>query len=349
MDLLTYHQVLELLPPTKHLLLGNGFSISCDPAFRYDSLYEFAREHGLSRRAQAVFEKIGTSNFEGVLRALGDTEWIAATYGLAAGSANGGPSIAEDIESVKNALVAAVAQRHLERPSDVDEAKRAAAVEFLSPYHNVFTTNYDLLLYWITMQGNDEHADLARRDGFRADPEDPEAPHLLFQEHVGGDRGFFFVHGALHLYVHHGQVRKHSWIRSGIALVDLIREALDKYQYPLFVAEGDAHTKLEQIQRSGYLSYGLGKLERIQKALVTFGLAFGESDAHIAHVIADNPKLEHVYIGLFDGPDSPAGQAVLAAADRIDRRRRANRTPRGDQYPGLAIQFYDAKSARPWG
>jgi len=33
--LLKYEEVLERLPATKHLLLGNGFSIGCDKIFSY--------------------------------------------------------------------------------------------------------------------------------------------------------------------------------------------------------------------------------------------------------------------------------------------------------------------------
>src|SRR5438105_4614696 len=35
---LSYDDVLERLPQTKHLLLGNGFSIACDKIFNYPNL-----------------------------------------------------------------------------------------------------------------------------------------------------------------------------------------------------------------------------------------------------------------------------------------------------------------------
>src|SRR5687767_11430644 len=108
-------------------------------------------------------------------------------------------------------------------------------------------------------------------DGFRADVDEPEAPYLEFAERLGRERGIFFLHGALHLYQVAGETRKHSWIRAGRRLTELIVEGLDSGQYPLFVAEGAWQKKAEQIQRSAYLSYCLGKLSRIENPLVIFG------------------------------------------------------------------------------
>ncbi|MBK6559963.1 MAG: DUF4917 family protein [Dehalococcoidia bacterium] len=126
MAFLTYQEVLEAAGNgRKHLLLGNGFSIGCDARFRYDSLYAYAKEEGLSGRAQAVFERLGTNNFEGVLRALDDTAFVAEVYGLAPG-AEPTPTITDDAEQIKRVLVSAVAGRHLDLPSDVQDEKKAA-------------------------------------------------------------------------------------------------------------------------------------------------------------------------------------------------------------------------------
>jgi hypothetical protein len=41
----------------------------------------------LSHRAQRLFERIGTNNFEGAMRLLEDAHWVAQTYGLIDGDA----------------------------------------------------------------------------------------------------------------------------------------------------------------------------------------------------------------------------------------------------------------------
>src|SRR5687768_11341895 len=88
MDVLSYSEVVDRLPTGRcHLLLGNGFSIACDPRFNYGSLYEFAKDNGLSSRVLGVFDRLGTNNFEGVMRLLEDANWVAGHYGLT----NAGP------------------------------------------------------------------------------------------------------------------------------------------------------------------------------------------------------------------------------------------------------------------
>jgi len=118
-------------------------------------------------------------------------------------------------------------------------------------------------------------------------------------------------------------------------------------QYPLFVAEGTAEKKLTQIQNSGYLSYCLGKLERIENCLVTFGLSFGESDQHIANVLAHNRKLKRVYIGLFGDPESPNNldtrKYVAAMLEKRKTLLDAKRV-RGQ----LEIKYYDVSTAVVW-
>ncbi len=81
--LLTYEQVRAAIGNGRsHLLLGNGFSISCDSRFLYGKLFDFAKTNGLTERVLGVFERLGTNNFEGVMRLLEDADWLARHYGL---------------------------------------------------------------------------------------------------------------------------------------------------------------------------------------------------------------------------------------------------------------------------
>jgi hypothetical protein len=140
-----YAEVKSSLSGRAHLLLGNGFSIACDPIFRYQSLYDVAVAAGLSPKAQAAFARLGTNNFEGVLRLLEDAHWLCGEYGIEHPNTK---RILDDVDVVKNTLVQAVTASHLEHSGCVPEPKKEAARDFLKPFHNIFTTNYDLLLYW---------------------------------------------------------------------------------------------------------------------------------------------------------------------------------------------------------
>lgn len=323
---------------TSYLLLGNGFSIACDPVFRYASLYQAAIDAGLSDRAQRLFERMGTNNFEGIMKLLGDSHWVARTYGLIRGNSS---AMLDDLEVIKRTLVEAIAHSHLEHPGDISDERKAATARFVEPYQIVFTTNYDLLLYWVTMFASDPPL---FDDGFRADPDGPDAPYLVFSQRLGGKRGVLYLHGALHMYLEDGELRKHSWTRTGVRLTELIGEGLEKGQYPLFVAEGSPGKKYEQIQGNGYLWYCLDKFRSIQSPLVIFGHSLGAFDGHILDAIATNAKLPALYIGLHGGPDSPSSQATRAAAQRlVDRRAQLRGRPKP-----LEVFFYASDSARVW-
>ncbi|MBL4886286.1 MAG: DUF4917 family protein [Planctomycetaceae bacterium] len=341
--MLTYDEVQsELGTGRSHLLIGNGFSIACDSRFAYDSLFDFAKQHGLPETAAGVFERLGTNNFEGVMRLLEDSDWVAKHYGLLPRDSDS--KFIDDLEKIKQSLIDAIAQTHPEHTHDVDASKKDTCVKFLEPFHNIFCTNYDLLLYWVEMHGQKI---LKGRDGFDYDINDPEAPYVVFSEHVGGHKGVYFIHGALHLYVEHGDVRKHSWTRTGKHLIDAIRESLSIGQYPLFVAEGNAEKKLTQIQNSGYLSYCLGKLERINNALVTYGLSFGENDQHIANVIAHNRNLKTLYVGLYGKPDS-ADNLETRKHLALLHKKRIDLIDAGRISNSLDIKFFNSADVPVW-
>jgi hypothetical protein len=341
-EVLPYAKVEEaILNGRSHLLLGNGFSIACDPIFKYEKLYDAAVSAGLSGRAQAVFQRLGTNNFEAVMRLLEDGHWLAKNYDLIRGNNS---ELLNDLEIIKRALVEAVAKSHLENTGKVSEQKKQSAVKFLKPYHNVFTASYDLLLYWLNMSASDPPP---YGDGFRGEWEDPAAETVVFTEHLRDNPGTFFLHGALHLFVANGEVRKHCWCRSHKPLTHLIREGLDTNLYPLFVAEGKHEKKLEQIHRSGYLSYCLSKLTRIENRLVVFGLSFGESDTHLLNAIADNAKIKELYVGLFGNADSKSNSSIILAVDSIiDRRKKMNVARKSGK--DVEVFYYDSASANVW-
>ena len=327
----------------KHVLLGNGFSIACDPVFSYASLYNAAVARGLSDRAQAVFARVGTNNFEGVMRLLERSHWIAEIYNLI--EEGGSSPMLADAEIVKRTLVQAVTESHLAHTGLVPDEKKAAARRFLRPFHNIFTTNYDLLAYWVIMSSP---TGPQWQDGFRSDEDDPAAPYVVFAERLGGQQGLYYLHGALHLYVAHGELRKHTWIRTGRPLTELVRESLAEGEYPLFVAEGEPSKKLEQIQRTGYLWYCLDKLARVRGPLVILGHSLGPADQHLADVVSGNTDLPHIAVGLHGDPSSPENRAICASAEAIRARRAAlvERRARGQE---LEVSYFESESAQIWG
>ena len=109
MDILTFENAMRLINKganKKHLLLGNGFSISLKrDIFSYGSLYENA-DFSAAPHVPALFEALGTKDFEIVIQYLQNAAKVVEVYRpnlkrLAA-------SLRHDAWAIKNALVAAV-------------------------------------------------------------------------------------------------------------------------------------------------------------------------------------------------------------------------------------------------
>jgi hypothetical protein len=271
------------------------------------------------------------------MRLLDDCHWVAHVYGLIKDKSE----MLKDLEVIKKTLIKVISKSHLAHPGEVEDDRKAAAARFIKPYKIIFTTNYDLLLYWVAMFSGDPPP---FQDCFRADEDDPDSEYLVFTERLGDHNGILFLHGALHFYLSGGELRKHSWIRSGKRLTELIEEGLDKGQYPLFVAEGNPEKKLDQIQGSGYLWYALEKLRTIQSPLVLFGHSLGASDGHIIDVISKNRKLPELYVSLHGNPGSPSNRAIQRAVKKLENTR-ANLMAKSKP---LEVFFYDSESAEVW-
>lgn len=340
-----YTDVLKKLSDGKrtHLLLGNGFSIGCDSCFSYPSLYEASKDNGLTERAQKIFDRYGTNNFEAVMRLLDDGHWLAEVYGLVGQESE----MRADLVTLKNVLIEAIAHSHPDHTGKIQDEKKKKASEFLTSYYNVFSLNYDLLPYWINMS-------LSRpiyQDGFREDSDDPEAPSLVFSERLGDKQGLYFIHGALHLFMGSGGLRKHCWRRTDKPITTSIREGLEMSRYPLFVAEGSAHKKMEQIHSNGYLSYCYGKLGRIKNRLVTYGFSFGDSDQHICELIAENFDVTELCIGVYKHQDSYPEDVFRAVGKLVAYRKKLmkDKSPMFQENNQLSVMFFDSFSANVWG
>ncbi|QBX36294.1 DUF4917 family protein [Brevundimonas sp. S30B] len=351
----------------RHLLLGNGFSIALfADRFRYASLLEstdFSHNHA----ARQAFDALGTTDFEVVIQALRQMVTLGSLYGLDERQAT---QIANDAEALKELLVQAIAGRHPDRPSEINEGQYASCRRFLAHFGgegrrgrpdrrgHIYTLNYDLLLYWTLLHDHvlrwDEANPLAavfeptevirHDDGFRAPPDDWDAPYVTWDGEANHSQCVFFLHGALHLFDHGFDLQKICWERAGgRPLVDQVREALDGGQFPLFVSEGSSASKLNRIRHSGYLHKGLRSFSEICRkegsALFVFGHSLAANDVHILdHIVRG--RVPVVYVSMFGNEDTEENRALAANAEQLVR-------SRGEQFP-LEVVFYDAASAHVW-
>jgi len=329
----------------QHVLLGNGFSIGAHPMFRYGTLYEQARKAGLPKHVHALFDRYGTANFEEVLRQLDEGQWLADHYRMRKTKPK--LDMRKDHERVKQALVDAIADSHPPFPDGVGEAKLAAAADFLDQFYNVFTTNYDLLLYWASLVKQP----FPFEDGFGREV-DADDSYCEFLPASNDRRHIYFLHGALHLYTAEGEVRKMVWNTTGIPLMEQVKEALEKKKYPLVVSEGGSQSKSERIEASSYLSNCLRKFANIRGSLFLYGSSLSQQDDHIWDVIATNTSLPRLFVGVRGNPSSQRNlRLVERAAALVPRRKHVLASGRRGgraKAEELEVRFFDSTSGGVW-
>ncbi|WP_191558613.1 DUF4917 family protein [Brevundimonas aurantiaca] len=345
-DVTTFAQALEAASgcKKKHLLLGNGFSIACFPKiFPYTSLYEEAKPH-LPAELVAAFNTLKTTDFEAVIRALQSSAAVAPIYG---GDAK---KMIEHSEILKEALVKAVASRHPSRPGDISPDKYASCRKFLAHFlsdkkGNVYTTNYDLLLYWAAMQDDVDEVKIHHNDGFGKDPDDYDAEYVMWHgESKAHGQRVHYLHGALHLFDAGRQLQKYTWINTGKPLIDQAGEALSRNEFPLFVSEANSNQKLAKIQHSAYLHHSYKSYIGVinggeNSALFVLGHSLDVNDDHIFERIGRS-DLGQLYVSLHGSQDSDANIEIIRRAERLKSLRTGTE---------LFVGYYDAASAAPWG
>lgn len=328
----------------RHLLLGNGFSIACRKnIFRYDALFEQADFSNLTKSARAAFAALDTTDFERVIKALRDAATLAEEYGVAPKTVS---SMRRDADALKELLVQTIAKSHPEFPAAIKESEYAACQEFLAHFDTTYTLNYDLLLYWTHMHHESE-ADIRSDDGFRTSQDDIEegieSDYVVWESGQSHEQNMWFLHGALHVFDSGTEVQKYTWRRTGVRLIEQVRNALENDSFPLFVAEGSSDEKLERIRHSDYLAKAYRSFEAIQKGnncLFIYGHSLAENDEHYLRLI-ERGKLSHLFVGLFGDPDSKDNRKIVRRAELMTENRSSNRP--------LQVSFYDSASAKVWG
>ena len=302
------------------LLLGNGASIAVADSFSYPSLFEVARGGSVARplpaSAQQLFAELATTNFEFVLASLKLASRVCAAAGV------DGSSLPTLYASAQHALFDAVGHVHVDWEIVADRTLTAIRAELLA-YKRVYSTNYDLLVYWAMMRQGDPND---FRDYFWAsghfDATDVEV--------WGRPTVVLFPHGGIHLRrtPTGGTYKRSSGEQSLLAQFET-DWATD--ETPLLISEGSSTDKLLSINRSDYLSFAYTSFARHEGNLVVFGHALREEDDHLVHAMNQwgsegNPR--QIAISVRRQP----GERVI----RQEKARLAQRLPNAD------LWFYDA-------
>lgn len=339
--LLTFEEALKQANGGKrHLLLGNGFSRACrNDLFAYDALFAQAQDQ-LSPRAKRAFEALKTTDFEVVMRALRQAVDLIQVY--APTNASLAKQLEEDVNKLRDALAQAIASSHPDRPSKIKDAEFSACRAFLSHFDNIYTLNYDLLLYWALMHSDGDNLNIVCNDGFHQ-PEDGPEDYVVWEVGDAGSQNVFYMHGALHVFDAGAEVQKYTWCNTGIALVEQIRQALRENRYPIYVTEGTSESKMNRIQHSAFLSRALRSFAHIGGSLFVYGHSLANSDEHVLRLI-ERGAVRKVYVSIYGDPKSKDNQRIITRAQAF----KSGREQSGRRN-GLEVAFFDSASAKVWG
>lgn len=344
---LKYSEVLEEVQksPNNILLLGNGFSIAYNAKrFSFTHLKESAIQEGIIAKDSPIlklFEKFNTSDFEKIIRLLNDYVKIDKILN----PQKDNQQLKNEIEELKKHLVDTITNNHPDTIGALTPQEYESACTFLKPYNRIYTLNYDLLLYWVTMKLLDkkknEDFPLEIMDGFN----EPGTRGELFVSYENKGRtkcGIFYLHGALHIFDKRDDIIKLTYSRTSIPLKQQIKENLDQEIYPIFISEGQSSEKKEKIIHNAYLNHNFRSLQSVGGNLVIFGTLLKMNDEHIQDAICNN-QCENIYIGLFDEDKDPT--TLLPFITKL----KASPVHKGKKVINRNVFFFDSKSADVWG
>lgn len=320
------------------ILLGNGFSVDYDSTrFSYSSLAEEASLGALSVSKKRLFKALGTSNFEEAIEILSKAADLAAIYDQSGAMED---SLRNDALAVKRGLADVLAQRHPKHAYKITDDEVGSARTFLANFREVFTLNYDLLLYWVANRSV-VGPDMVQSDGFEW-PSLRDHSFLVWKRNPSRRQRIHYLHGALHLYVKERRVRKLQYGQDG-SVAEQMRENIAKGIYPLVVTEGTSDDKRAVIDRSAYLRTAHHRFDGLSGRLFLHGVSLSENDAHVTEGLAGaSSKVDALYVGLHGDPTGRSAMRIQRRAKEIKDLRRAEGGAK------LSVRFYNSATANVW-
>lgn len=347
MKLETFHDVLASIEKNPgrqfNLLLGNGFSVAYDPTiFSYNALHDFVTKLN-DDDLSTILGVIETRNFEVIMQYLDHFSALITAFG-------GDPALKKRVDAasgkLKTSLLDAVRALHPEHVFKVPEEQSKACASFLKLFldtnGSIYSTNYDLLLYWVLMRNSVvKHVDGCGRELLNpADefvpPEEQEWSELTWGKHRD-EQNVFYLHGALPFFDSGVAVLKEEYDVYNY-LLQKISARMEKGEYPIFVTAGDGRQKLKHITHNQYLTYCYDSLCQAEGSLITFGFGFGQYDEHIIAAINKAAKqgkkvpdkLWSIYVGVYSDEDRKHIEQIAGEFR-------------------CKVHIYDAKTANIWG
>jgi len=217
-------------------------------------------------------------------------------------------------EHIQRALFQAVGSVHVEWERVAGRTLRRIRRE-LRRYDYVYSTNYDLLVYWAVMH---EAAGAGFKDYFWGGSDfhsfDPASTEIWDDATL-----VYYLHGGVHLRaLMDGGTRKS--VVGNENLLAGFETAFESDEVPLLVSEGRSRDKSNAIARSAYLSFAYREFAAHRGGLVVFGHGLGRSDEHLVRAINswEPPQRQPVVaLSLRQGDAGEVRQEKLRLARRL--------------------------------
>jgi len=178
-------------------------------------------------------------------------------------------------------------------------------------------------------------------DGFR-DSGVADDDTVMWNIYDPFDQNVHYLHGALHLFVAADGLRKLTYARTWVPLIDQIRAQLAARRFPLYVAEADSISKVGRINGSAYLARSLRSLTGCGGTLLVYGHSLDPNDDHIFEAVVRS-KIMRVAVSLYGDPGSPTNVEIRTRVGDLTARRAAVHPKRP-----LETAVFDASTVSLW-
>ncbi len=271
------------------LLLGNGFSTSLSRVFAYRSLFESFLTQ-LDNETRDVVSSFRTTNFELILESLGTAAFVNDLLDIPA------TRIRDLAATVREGLIRTIELNH-PRAADISWTRLERISATLNTFGDIYTLNYDALLYHIVMICKDNYVAgrTSRFNDYFWNAITPELLLFMDYQNYPDYKHVYYLHGALFLFktagveelVAGGYDGRDVKLRTAgnRELLSAIARELRTGNLPLFVSEGTTEEKQRAIGRSEYLQFANAHLKANRSKMLVYGASFGENDRHIADAI----------------------------------------------------------------
>lgn len=288
------------------LILGNGASIAVSRDFQYENLFKKAN---LEETDKAIFSKLGTNNFENVLKVLTYVQYINNKLDIESGD-----ELKKFYEGIKQKFIQVVDKIHPKCfKDDHEKLKNKDNLDhifcnignFISKFSAVIDLNYDLILYMGVIDQVKKKNNYNVKDYFIDQKFDFNTAK---KEEARSDlTRIFYPHGNLALI-------RDTWgnefkVNAGEStLLKSIECTWQSEMAPLFVSEGISEEKEKKILQSPYLQYVyidiLGGFLHQKHNIVIYGWSMSDQDNHIIQqIFSSNNVLKNVFISVLEEDD----------------------------------------------